>query len=515
MAGTASRSTSGSTSPGFRGLAALLIALSAPACTRSSPPSASNTTLTIGTSIPKMSDSSTGVAALTDLLTLEAPIFIAWDGRPTKRTIDKWEWSPDGLILRLRLLPGVRFHDGTVLTNAIAAEILRHALKPGGGAVSTTVMSVVPEGSDEIVIRTAQPEGFLLSDISLANFSLPGHPHVGTGPFRLESTGTPISLRAFDGYRSGRPAIGTVKIAAYESQRQAWAAMMRGEADVLHDVSMESLDFVEAESTVQTHSFVKAYYHALVFNLTLPLFAQKDLRKALNAAVDRTQVVDVSLRKRGIPSDGPVWPYHFGHSSGQPAYSYDPRRAEALLDGLGLKRGREQQPGRMPSRFRFTCLIAREDQRMQRITLVVQKELFNVGVDMDVEVLPLRELVKRVGTGQFEAFLFEFGSLRSLSFLYSLWHSVPPGAKGLLDLHYSSADAALDRLRGAFKEDDVRVAVADVQRAFYDDPPAVFLDWMQTARALSRAVVVPDEPGRDVVGSIRQWRPVASEGARR
>ena len=57
--------------------------------------------------------------------------------------------------------------------------------------------------------------------------------------------------------------------------------MMRGEADVLHDVSVESLDFVEAESTVQTFSFVKAYYHALVFNLTLPLFAQKDVRRAL------------------------------------------------------------------------------------------------------------------------------------------------------------------------------------------------------------------------------------------
>jgi peptide/nickel transport system substrate-binding protein len=494
-------------------LIALLIALSVPACTRSISPSSSGTTLTIGTAIPPMSDPTTGVAAIIDSLTLESPIGIGWDGRPTRRAIDWWEWSPDGLTLRLRLRPGIVFHDGTRLTNDLAAEILRDSLKPNGAVVSTTVTSVVPDGSNGIVIRSSQPEGFLLSDISLANFSLPGRPHTGTGPFRVESDKQPILLRSFEGYRNGRPAIDTVKISEYQTQRQAWAAMMRGEEDVLHEVSVESLDFVEAESTVQTYSFMKAYYHALVFNLELPLFAQKDVRRALNTAVDRTQVVDVSLRKRGIPSDGPIWPYHFGRSSEQPSYKYDPGRAEALLDGLGLTRGREQQPGRMPSRFRFSCLIPREDQRMYRIALVVQKQLFSIGVDMDVEVLPFANLRRRVGGGQFEAALVEFASLRSLNFVY-MWHSVPENSRAL-NLHYSSADTALDKLRGAIREEDVRAAVADVQRAFYDDPPAVFLHWVQTARALNRSVAVQNEPGRDVLGTIQQWRPAASQNVRR
>jgi peptide/nickel transport system substrate-binding protein len=461
-----------------------------------------------------MGEDSAGLKAAIDLLTLESPIGVGWDGKPSRRVIDKWEWSTDGLTLRLWLRSGVTFHDGTKLTNAIAAEILQESLKPGGMVVTKTLMSIVPEGNDQIVIRTGQPEGFLLSDMSLANFSLPGLPAIGTGPFRVESDKAPAILRAFDGYRGGRPAVDTVKVSAYETQRQAWAAMMRGEADVLHEVSVESLDFVEAESTVQTFSFVKAYYHALVFNLTLPLFAQKDVRRALNAAVDRTQVVDISLRKRAIPSDGPIWPYHFGRSAEQPSYKYDPARAEALLDGVGLTPGREQQPGRMPSRFRFTCLIPVDDQQMQRIALVVQKQLFNIGVDMDVEAMPFRELQRRVGTGRFEAALVAPAAFRSLNNVYALWHSVPEDTKAL-NLHYSSADTALDRLRAAIKDEDIKTAVADLQRAFYDDPPAVFLDWMQTARAVSRSVLVQNEPGRDVMGTIQQWRPAAAKNARR
>jgi len=376
---------------------------------------------------------------------------------------------------------------------------------------------VEPQGTDEVLVHTDQPEGFLLSDIANSDFALPEKPQVGIGPFsRVAGDGKPIVLHAFENYSTGRPAIDAVQISEYASQRQAWAAMMRGEADMLHDVSVDSLDFVEAESTVQTFSFMKAYYHALVFNLTLPLFAQKDVRRALNTAVDRKQVVEVSLRKRGLPSDGPIWPFHFGRSPDQPTYEFDPTRAEALLDGLGLTPGRERVPGRMPSRFRFTCLVTREDQRLQRVALVLQKQLFNIGVDMDVELVALKQFRGRIATGQFEAALSEFGALRSLNYVYFFWHSAPPGgATDRPDFHYSSADAALDKLRAAIKDEDVKTAVADLQRAFYDDPPAVFLDWMQTARAVNRSISVQSEPDRDVMGSIPQWRPAAAQTARR
>ena len=211
----------------LRSLTALLIALAIPACSRSSSPSGSSTTLTIGTAIPPVQDENSGLNVIIDLLTLEVPVQVGWNGKPIPRVIDRWKWSPDGLSVRLRLRPGLTFHDGTKLTNIIAADILKQILDPSGNAVSKTVTSIVPEGSDEIVIHTSQPEGFLLSDMSLAPFALPGKPHVGTGPFQLVSDKPPILFRAFDGYRSGRPAIDTVKISEYATQRQAWAAQIQ------------------------------------------------------------------------------------------------------------------------------------------------------------------------------------------------------------------------------------------------------------------------------------------------
>jgi hypothetical protein len=49
--------------------------------------------------------------------------------------------------------------------------------------------------------------------------------------------------------------------------------------------------------------------------------------------------------------------------------------------------------------------------------------------------------------------------------------------------------------------------VAALQRAIVDDPPAIFLAWSQRARAVSTRFHVPVEPGRDILSTLRLWRP--------
>jgi peptide/nickel transport system substrate-binding protein len=484
------------------------------ACSRAAGPEGRSIALTIAVSVPPTNDTASGVNAAVDLLTVESPVAIGWDGRPNPRVIEGWEWDPSGLALRLRLVSGITFHDGTPLTTTLAAKILDGALK-GGGVVSTSVTSISADGDRDIVIRTARPEGLLLSDIATANFALTGKARIGTGPFKLESKGPPIALAAFANYRTGRPYIDAVKVAEYPTQRAAWAAMLRGEVDVLHDVSGDSLDFVEAQSTVQTRSFLRAYYHAMVFNLRLPKFARKELRQALNAAVDREQIVEVGLRKRGRAAYGPIWPHHFASSTTTPQYQYDPQLARNQLDAIAMPVRGEVASDRMPSRFRFTCLVSAEDQRLQRIALLVQKQLFAIDVDMDVQSLPWQKVRAAIVTGAYEAVLLPLAATRGLSFVYAWWHSPIPGIVGFPNFGYRAADEPLDRLRSAIAEDAIKAAVAEVQEVLHDDPPAVFLDWMETARALSREIDVPDEGARDIMGTIRLWRPRSTQRASR
>jgi hypothetical protein len=145
-----------------------------------------------------------------------------------------------------------------------------------------------------------------------------------------------------------------------------------------------------------------------------------------------------------------------------------------------------------------------EDSRFERVVLVLQKQLYDVGVEMHIEALSARQLAARFSNGEFDSLFMETISGRSLMWLYRMWRSKPNGRPGELNTGYTAADAALDRLRETFADADTKQAVGELQRVFHEDPPAIFVAWPQTSRAMSARIHVPYENSMDVVG--RLWR---------
>jgi hypothetical protein len=72
---------------------------------------------------------------------------------------------------------------------------------------------------------------------------------------------------------------------------------------------------------------------------------------------------------------------------------------------------------------------------------------------------------------------------------------------------YRSADATLDAIRSAGSDDAMRAGFAELARVFHDDPPAAFLAWQETSRAVSTRFDVMPEPQRDIMINLWQWRP--------
>ena len=460
--------------------------------------------ITIGTSVPVAAKPPGPLPLLVDSHIREPLVTISQDGRASERLATYWEPLPDGEGLRLSLRPNVQFHDGTPLTAERAAGILDGIIKTGGGLSYGSVTSVRAE-DDGIVIRTKRPEAFLLTDLAGSSISPPGNSLIGTGPYAVASIGETVELKAFEKYARGRPSLQRVVFRQYPTQRSVWAAMMRGEIDAVHEVSREAVEFIEAESTVRTYSFLRPYYTALGFNVKHGVLANPSVRRALNMAIDRPALIAQAMRGRGEPAQGPIWPGHWAYTSSQGSYTYNPEAAKLLLDNAGYPVGRENRPGRMPSRFSFRCLLWANDPRFERLALVVQRQLYDVGVDMEIQPAVGAEWGNRLAAGDFDAFLSEQTSGRSLSWVYMFWHSPPPGERVMLKSGYNAADDVLDRLRRAVGDPETRLAVSDLQKVLHEDPPAVFLAWGEGSRAVKNDFVVPDAAPPDVMGSLWQW----------
>jgi peptide/nickel transport system substrate-binding protein len=496
-------------------LASLLAGASA--CRATSAPAATPVHLTIGYADPRTTGS--GLATVVSLLDDERLLRPLRDGQFEAGLAERWEQSPDGLVWRFVLRPRLTFHDGTpVNASVVAATVNGLARTKGSRPGFRDVETAEASGPLDLVIKLRRPSRLLLDALALESFRSPGKNPAGAGPFAMISkpvaeTDQGAILTAFPGYFRGRPAIDQVEVKLFKTPRTAWSAMMRGEVDVVYETTPDVLGFIQESSETQVKSFLRPYVFTLGFNLRHPVLGQRPVRVALNQAVNRDEIIKTVFSGRGTPATSMLWPQHWAYDSQVPAFRYAPAEAGRILDANGL-RVKPTPDRRMPSRFSFTCLVSQSDARYERVALVLQKQLIDVGIDMQLEPVPLDQIGKRVQAGHYDAFLLDMAS-PTLDWTFMFWHSPENGEQPMIDSGYHGADAVLDRVRASRNDVELRGALNELQRLMHEDPPAVFLCWSETTRAISARFRVPIVPNRDVMATIWQWRlaPGASPGA--
>ncbi|MGE0446307.1 MAG: ABC transporter substrate-binding protein [Vicinamibacterales bacterium] len=448
------------------------------------------------------------VQQLASSLTLEGLTQPTADGRSVPKLAESFHWTDDGRTLNVGLRRGVTFHDGTALTAELAAEVLNELIKrPSNQDLYPSlrdVIKVAPSGDLQIVIELSRRSAFLVDDLMMP-LSV-GNPAVGTGAYRVvQRSPEEIVLGRHDGYHSGEAQISGVSIRAFGALRNAWAGLLRGEVDMVTEVPPDALDFVQGQE-VEVLSFDRPYQYVVAFNSRHRPLNSPAVRRALNLAINREALIRNVLQDRGTPATGPIWPQHWAYDRNLTGFTYDPALASSLLDAAGF-RAQKDATGRM-SRMRFSCLIPANFAVSERIGLEIQKQLYDIGVDLQFEVVPPEELDGRLRSGQFDAFLLDMISGPTLGRSYVFWASAN-AFSGLNLFGYENAEAErLYRVSSdTTNEAAVRSATLNLQRVFLNDPPALFLAWNRRSRAVRRdfRVVQDANDSFDPIHTIWKW----------
>lgn len=449
---------------------------------------------------------------LTELLYSEPLIERQVDGRSTPHLAESWWWENASRRVRVRVRRGIRLHNGKELSAQLAATALERQVSSARASFPQAYDTVVRIGSDgdDVVVDLARPDGLLVSELLGLRISDPDEPNIGTGPFRIVKAGAQPDTVRFDGYHGGRSQLAGVSIRTYESQRSAWAALLKGEIDAVQEVSRESVEFIEGSSSARTHSFLQPFYIPLVFNLKHRALRNVEVRRAITEALDRQAIVRSAMMRRGRVADGPIWPLHWAFSSPTERYDYAPDRAAARLDRAGFPLKRETDVGRT-SRLSFRCLFWSEDPQYERIALMIQRYLFDVGINLELEPATFAQLRPRAAAGDFDSFLIRTNASRALDLTYRFWRSTPPGGLAMQRSGYTGADQLLDALQQSTTDDQVRAAVLALSGKFYEDAPAAFIAWTEITRAVDARFIVPEEGGEDPFAKIWRWQYLPGE----
>jgi peptide/nickel transport system substrate-binding protein len=471
--------------------------MSLTACTRSAPPGAEAHTLRIG-----IQNSPEALPVLTDLLFADPLVTIDWHGRPSLRLASEYQWQDEGRTLQLAIRRGVRFHDGSPVTAAGVADVLRRKERSGGFQFVTAI-DTPAEGL--VAIHLSHPDAFLLDALSGIPIAPVDKPDVGTGPFKLLTRAPVIRAQRNVEYYRGVPGIEQIQVTTYDTPRTAWAAMMRQEVDMLPELNRDSVEFFEGAARYATYSSIRPFYIPLVFNLRHPILKNIEVRRALAEAVDREEIVHRAMRGHGQVADDPVWPYNWAYTPTARRHNFNPAAAALRLDAAGFPVRRDARPGTMPRRFQIHCLFWDKGPQYERIALMLQRQLAAIDIDLVLERADDKTLQQRLSAGSFDTYLYQLASGKSFDWTYRFWHSPLRGGLAIQDSGYGAADESLDRLRQARSDGDIRVALSDVRARFFEDVPAVFIAWVEATRAVDSRFDVGDASDPEILANLWRW----------
>lgn len=417
--------------------------------------------------------------------------------------------SGDGLTWTIALGEGLRFHDGSALDAPAVAALLAPgeddpAFRPPG---LRDIASVTTTGPRTLQVTLRAPSSLLAE--ALASLEVTGGPDgtSGAGPF-VPVAGTPgkgIEMAAFDARHGGRPAIDRLVLRSFPTARTAWAALMRREIDFLYEVSPEALGFVTSSADAQVRSFLRSFVYAVGFNVSHPALRSPDFRRRLAASVDRRVLIDDVFGGRGVPALDPVWPLHWAHDA--PMTPEEEITTQALPRRLGAAPPTTWRPP-AASRLTLRCLVPAGVPLFERLALHVQRAMLEAGVDLHLEPVSLAEMSRRLARGDFDTYLLEMNGF-GLGWTYWLWHS--EASRPFVASGYRGADEALDALRRAGSDAAVRERLRAVRERLQEDPPAIFLCWPLTARAVTTRFALPTGEDHDILTSLDRWVAVAEE----
>ena len=452
-------------------------------------------------------------AVLTRFLFAEHLITIDWQGRPQEALASGWQWEDDGRALEVQLRRGVKFHDGSPFTAEVVVDIFRRVAAKDSRNLFGAVTRFEAKDDHTMVVRLSRPDAFLVEAIADTAMVDPRKPDIGTGPFKILTRTPSITAERNTDYYRGAPGISKVEIITYDSQRAAWVALMRGQVDMVKQVNRDAAEFLEGASHVEMSSTIRPYYIPLVFNMRHPILKRAEIRRALVEAIDREEIVREAMRGHGRVADDPVWPFHWAYNAAARKYTYNPNAARLRLDSAGFPIRPSPSSGGMASRFSIRCIFW-NDPQWERIALVLQRQLADVGVDLVLQESDELGIRKSALSGSFDTYLYQMASGKSFDYTYRFWHS-PSDRDGIAyqNSGYSGVDSILERLRVIRPDAEIRTAMADLRDRFYTDVPAAFLAWPETTLAFDSRFSIGERSDPDVFANLWKWRQAERQSA--
>ncbi len=237
-------------------------------------------------------------------------------------------------------------------------------------------------------------------------------------------------------------------------------------------------------------------YTYMGFNLKHKPFDDARVRRAINYAIDKQEIIDGVYLGLGINIASPYKPGTRWSNPDLKPYPYDPARAKALLqeagfidsDGDGVLE-RDGKP------FSFE-IITNQNKEREKSAVLIQRRLKEVGIDVKIRAIEWASFISRfIKTGDFDVVVLGW-SLGLDPDQYNIWHSSQqaPGQFNFIGYNNPTIDKLLEQGRLELNPDKRMKIYHEFARVLLDDSPIVYLSAGYGLTAIHKRVKGIDNP---------------------
>jgi peptide/nickel transport system substrate-binding protein len=285
------------------------------------------------------------------------------DLKPMPGLARSWTVSPDGKLYSFELQTGVKWHDGKPFSSEDVVfsvdKFLREVHPRARVIINQFVESIKTVGPNKVEIRLKEPFApFLKSFVSDNMPMVPKHLYdgtdyksnpanqtpVGTGPFKFKEwkKGSHIILaRNPDYWQKGKPYLDEIVFNVIPDAASRAVAFERGDVQVVSANDVDNVDVPRLKKVANTKNttagwemFSKLAY--IQMNMRKPPFDNVKVRQAVMEAVNRKFVVNNIFFGLGKIATGPVSSTTPFYEPNVPAYTFDLKKARALIKESGV-----------------------------------------------------------------------------------------------------------------------------------------------------------------------------------
>ncbi|MBU2511385.1 ABC transporter substrate-binding protein [bacterium] len=354
-----------------------------------------------------------------------------------------WE-TPDSITYIFHLRKNVRFHDGKPLTAKDVKFTFEHLKNPETGSPFAGTYKIIDSirviDNETVEFKLVQPVASFLTSIIMP--IVPEHlikggtdfngSLIGSGPFRfIKQTPNEIVLGKSPDYFMGSPKIDKVVFKVIKDDNTRFLKMRKGELDLLiNAIPLQKVDDFRKSPLKDTYEVIEdpgLSYNYIIFNMKSELLQDVKLRQAIAYGINVDQIIKYRMDGHAAPSYSMLSPVNWFSEPAAMRYSYDPKKAEQLLDEAGLADSDGDGP---KPRLKLELKTSNNPETVG-IARIIQAQLAETGIEVDLKSYEWGTFYGDIKSGNFQMTIMRWVGVTEPDFYYDVFNSTqfPPAGR--------------------------------------------------------------------------------------